>query len=82
MYSNCRECLNYSKTLEEKESSLYIHESNLFEIKQKIFDSNELISSFLIQKQENQNMKKEIENAKSNSESGKNSQINYEVMLS
>jgi hypothetical protein len=79
MYTNCRDCIIYSKSLKEKENSLIIYETNLIEIKQKIFDSNELISSFLILKQENENMKKEIENAKSNSDSVKNTQINYEV---
>ena len=82
MFTNeCHDCSNLTKVVEEKETNITIYHKNLFELKSKIIQSNDLISTYLAYKKENENLRKELEYMKSQSEVGKNSQINYEVSL-
>lgn len=76
----CNECNNLSKTLHEREANITTYKNNLFELKLKIIQSNDLINNYINYKKENENLKKEVAIAKSQSETGKISHINYEVI--
>lgn len=80
MFSNdCSECKNLAKSLEKKQETLTVYQTNLYEIKARIINENTLLNNYKFFKNENEQLKKEIEQLKSQSVTGKNSQINYEV---
>ena len=80
MFSNdCNECRNLAKSLERKQDTLTIYQTNLYEIKAKIINENSLLNNYKFFKNENEQLKKDIEQLKSQSTTGKNSQTNYEV---
>jgi len=81
MFSNdCNECKNLAKSLEKNQETLTIFQTNLYEIKAKIINENTLLNNFKFFKNENEQLKKEIEQLKSQSVTGKNTQTNYEVI--
>ncbi len=80
MFSNeCNECKNLKKALEHKQENFNIYQTNLYEIKARIINENTLLNNYKIFRNENENLKREIEKLKSQPAIGKNSQINYEV---
>jgi len=82
MYSNgCNECKSLTKSLDVKQETLTIFQTNLYEIKARIINENALLNNYKIFKNENENLKKEIEQLKSQTASGMKSQINYEVEI-
>ncbi len=84
---DCLECSKINKELAEKEKMISTYQNNLFEMKSKISESNNLINIYFSHKNENECLRKEIESLKREMHKGgvnpiNNTKINYEVILS
>ena len=85
MFSHdCLECSKTTKLLEEKERLISTYQNNLFELKSKISESNNLINIYFTHKNENESLRKELESVKRDLLKGgtsliSNTKVNYEV---
>ncbi len=66
--------------IEEKENKIRIFQNNLFEIKNKMLESSNMINVFVDYKNENANLKHEVESLRKRLTEGVNTQQAYEVM--
>jgi hypothetical protein len=83
MFGNeCLECVKNNHVGEEKDKKLHVFQNNLFELKSKIVESNNLINIYFTYKNENESLKKENESLRKKTERvGSNSQMNYDVII-
>ena len=85
MFDNdCVECVRTHKIIEEKEKKLNVCQSNLFEMKSKMMETSNLINVYFSYKNENEQLRKEMEAMKKNAEGSvstvHNAKVNYEVI--
>lgn len=76
----CSECINLYHQVEEKDKKIILYENNLYELKSKIVESNNLINVYFNYKNENEHLKKELESHKKKQETSSiSSQLSYDV---
>jgi hypothetical protein len=79
LVNECINCRDKISQLEEKENKLRIFKNNLYEIKNKILDSSNMINVYVDYKNENLNLKHEIDILRKKLADGGNSQQAYDV---
>jgi hypothetical protein len=80
MFENeCNNCRAKNSLLEEKDRHIRIFQNNLFEIKNKMLESNNMINVYVDYKNENENLKNEVESLRKKVTEGGNPQQAYEV---
>jgi hypothetical protein len=83
MFGNdCLECAIKNTLLEEKDNKIQILQNNLFEMKNKIQESNNLINVYFMYKNENESLRNELENLKKRSgDLAHVSQLEYDLSV-
>jgi hypothetical protein len=80
MFENeCINCRTKNSLIEEKENKIRIFQNNMFEIKNKMLESSNMINVYVDYKNENTNLKHEIESLRKKLTEGINTQHAYEV---
>jgi hypothetical protein len=81
MFGNeCLECVKRERIIEEKDAKINTMNENLFQLKTKIIEYNQIISAYLNYRNENENLKKENESLKKKTDGISNPRYDLEVL--